>query len=157
MHTFLDNFHQGWKNSAQIDRYLNIDSSSGCGRNSEGENIVHTKCNFGGGANHSAEIISKVSAKESKKLVRLVIWTTDQQNLCLGTLLDKNMKTTKLQNVQSQQKRLRNGESKYVLMKKLIAHETMAKQIVTKIFMYLWHICMIMKIFLVEVLVTVCN
>ena len=82
MHIFLDNFHQGRKYSAQIaihkaelrremkftDKkylsisslqtdYLNLDSSSGCGKNSERENIAQKKCTFCGGANHSAEKI----------------------------------------------------------------------------------------------------
>ena len=76
MHIFLDNFHQGGKYSAQIAShqvefrregnftdqkylsisylhtdYLNLDSRSGCGINSERENIVKTKCTFCGGAN----------------------------------------------------------------------------------------------------------
>ena len=84
MHTFLDNFHQGGKYSAQIashqarlrreekltDRkslhisslqtdYLNIDSSSGFGIYSERAKTVQTKCTFCGGTNHSAENTSK--------------------------------------------------------------------------------------------------
>ena len=80
MHTFLDNFHRGRKYSAQIAShqaelrkegkfreqksfnisslqtdYLNHDSSSGFGRNSEGAHYVQTKCTFFGGNNHSAE------------------------------------------------------------------------------------------------------
>ena len=80
MHTFLDNFHQGGKYSAQIaihqaelrreekftdqkslnisslqTDYLNLDSSSGFGRNSERAHDVQTKCTFCGGTNHSAE------------------------------------------------------------------------------------------------------
>ena len=80
IHTFLDNFHQGGKYSAQIaihlaelrreetftdqkylsisslhTNYLNLDSSSGCGRNSKRANIVHGKCTFFGNANHSTE------------------------------------------------------------------------------------------------------
>ena len=71
MHTFLYNFHQGGKYSAQIDShqaelrregkftdhkslsisslqndYLNIDSSLGGGRNIERTNTVQKKCNF---------------------------------------------------------------------------------------------------------------
>ena len=77
MHIFLDNFHQGGKYSSQISShqeelrregkftdqkylsisflqtdYLNLDSSSGCGKNSERANHVQTKCTFCGGANH---------------------------------------------------------------------------------------------------------
>ena len=80
MHTFLDNFHQGGKYSVQIAShqaelrregkftdqkylsisslhtdYLNLDSSSGFGRNSEIENTVQTKCTFCEGTNHSEE------------------------------------------------------------------------------------------------------
>ena len=40
--------------SLQTD-YLNPDSNSGFGRNSERANAVHTKCTFCGGVNHSTE------------------------------------------------------------------------------------------------------
>ena len=84
MHTFLDNFHQGGKYSAQIAShqselrkeetytdqkslnilslqtdYLNLDSSSGFGRNSERAHYVQKNCTFCGGVNPSAENISK--------------------------------------------------------------------------------------------------
>ena len=84
MYIFLDNLHQGGKYSSQIASqmaelkiegkftdqkylsisslqtdYLNLDSRSECGRNSGRENLVHTKCAFCGGANHSAENVSK--------------------------------------------------------------------------------------------------
>ena len=80
MHIFLDKFHEGGKYSAQIaihqaelsreekitdqkslyisslqTDYLNQDSSSGFGRNSEISNNVQTKCTFCGGNNHSVE------------------------------------------------------------------------------------------------------
>ena len=92
MHTFLDNFRQGGKYSAQIDShqaelrregnftdqkslsisplktgYLNLDRISGCGRNSEVENLVQKKCTFCGGANHSAEKCFKRILKEKGK------------------------------------------------------------------------------------------
>ena len=80
MQILLDNFHQGGKytghtaihqeqlireekfsekqylyiKSLQTD-YLNLDSSSGSGRNNERANIVQTKCTFCGGANNFAE------------------------------------------------------------------------------------------------------
>ena len=79
MHIFLDNFEQGGKYSAQIDShqaelrrgekftdqkslnisslqnyYLNLDSSSGFGRDSERAHAVQTECTFCGGVNHSA-------------------------------------------------------------------------------------------------------
>ena len=80
MNIFLDNFHQGGKYSDQIDshqaelrreekfthqkylsisslqtEYLNLESSSGCGKNIEIANIVQTNFTFCGGAKHSAE------------------------------------------------------------------------------------------------------
>ena len=80
MHIYLDNFHLGGKYFSQIDihqaeirreekftdqkylsilslqtDYLNLDSSSGYGKNSERENLVQTKCTFCGSANHYTE------------------------------------------------------------------------------------------------------
>ena len=85
MHTFLDNFQQGGKHSAQIAShqeelrreekctdqkslnisslkadYLNLDSSSGFGRDSERAHFVQTECTSCGGSNHSAEKCFKV-------------------------------------------------------------------------------------------------
>ena len=79
MHTFMDNFHQGGKYPSRIaihqselrrevnltdqmflsvstlqTDYLNMDRISCCGRNSEREKLVQTKCNFCEFANHSA-------------------------------------------------------------------------------------------------------
>ena len=79
MHTFLDNFHQGQKYSAQIasdqaelrreenftdqkslsisslqTNYLNLHISLAFGRNSERAKIVQKNCTFCGGANNSA-------------------------------------------------------------------------------------------------------
>ena len=93
MHTFLDNFHQGGKYSAQIAShqaelrreekftdqkslnisslqidYLNIDSSSsGPSRHSEIAHSVQSKYTFCGGNNHSAEKCFKRIRKEKEK------------------------------------------------------------------------------------------
>ena len=92
MHTFLDNFHQGGKYSAQIAShqielrkeekftdqkslnisslqtdYLNLDSRSGSSRNSERANAVQTKCTFCGSDNHSAEKYFKMIRKGKDK------------------------------------------------------------------------------------------
>ena len=92
MHTFLDNFHQGGKYSAQIaihqaelrreekftdqkslnisslqTDYLNLDSSSGYSRNSKRAHSVQTKCTFFGSNNHSAEKCFKRVRKEKEK------------------------------------------------------------------------------------------
>ena len=80
MHILLDKFHQSVKYYDQIashqtklrrevnfidqkslsisslqNNYLNLDSRSGWGKNSERENLVQTKCTFCGGTNYSAE------------------------------------------------------------------------------------------------------
>ena len=87
----------------------------------------------------------------------MVIRTTDKRNVRLGNVLDVDLKITYLQNCQSHQKRARNGKSKYVLMKKVILHATTAKTTVTKIYMHLCHVCLVMTNLLVEILVTVSN
>ena len=43
--------------------------------------------------------ISKGSESKSKKLVRMVIWTTDKQNVRLGKNLDVDLNITSFQNV----------------------------------------------------------
>ena len=93
MHTFLDNFHQGGKYSAQISShqaelrreenftnqeslnisslqtdYLNLDSSSsGSSIHSERAHYVQAKCTFYVGNNHSAEKCFKIIRKEKEK------------------------------------------------------------------------------------------
>ena len=84
MHIFLDNFDQRGKYSTKIashqaelrrektftdqkslsilylqTEYLNIDRSSGSGKNGERANLVHTKCTFCGCVNHSTELFFK--------------------------------------------------------------------------------------------------
>ena len=119
MHTFLDNFPQGGKYSAQIAShqaelrrkekcmdqkslnisslytdYLNLGSSSGFSRNSEKTNTVQKKCTFCGGTNHSAEKNSKWSDRKRKNIVRLVLWTIDERNGHLENALDMDLKIT---------------------------------------------------------------
>ena len=93
MHTFLDNFHQGGKYSAQIEShqaelrreekfpdqkcfnissfntgYLNLDSgSSGSSRHNEIAHYVQAKCTFCGGNNHSAGKYFKWIRQEKEK------------------------------------------------------------------------------------------
>ena len=105
MHKFLDSFHQDGKYSDEIashqaelrieetfnDKkslnisslqtdYLNLDSRSAFGINSERTNNVQTKCTFCGGTNHSAEEYLKGSYRKRKNLVRLVLWSIDKRN-----------------------------------------------------------------------------
>ena len=92
MHTFLDNFRQGGKYSAQIaihraelrreeiftgqksisvtslqTNYLYLDSRSGFGRNGERLNTVQKSCAFCGGNDHSAEKYFKRIRQEKEK------------------------------------------------------------------------------------------
>ena len=103
MHTFLDNFHQGGKYSAQIAShqvelrreetftdqqslnisslqtdYLNLDSSSGSGRNSERAHAVQKKCTFCGGNNHSAEKCFRRIRKEKEKYLAVDVTSNRQ-------------------------------------------------------------------------------
>ena len=104
MLTFLDNFCQGGKYSTQIashqaalrreDKltdqkslnisylqtdYLNLNSSSGFGRNSERAHYIKKKCTFCGGTNHSAETCFKIIRKEKEK-VRVVDSSDNRQS-----------------------------------------------------------------------------
>ena len=119
IHTFMNNFLQGGKYSAQIAShqaelrrqetftdqkylsssslqtdYLKLDSSAGCGKNSKRAKNVQTKCTFCGGVNHSAEKNSKGSDRKSKKIVRLMLWTTDEQNGHLEKNLHMDLRIT---------------------------------------------------------------
>ena len=98
MHTFLDNFHQSGKYSAQLAShqaelrreeefpdqkclnisslqidYLNLDGSvSGSSRHNERARFVQKKCIICGLNNHSAEKISKGLDSKSRKIARLM-------------------------------------------------------------------------------------
>ena len=88
----MDNFHHSGKYSAEIAShqaeltrkgkftdqrylsisslqtdYLNLDSSSDCGGNSDRKNIVCANCPFCGCSNHSADFFSKWIRKEKEK------------------------------------------------------------------------------------------
>ena len=64
-------FHCSYQKSLNIpslqNDYLNLDSSSGFGRNSEREHDVQTKCSFCGGVNQSAEKCFKRIRKNKEK------------------------------------------------------------------------------------------
>ena len=119
INTFMNNFHQGGKYSAQIAShqaelrregkftdqkslnisslqtyYLNLDGSSGFGRNSERASTVQKKCTFCLGNIHSAEENSKGLDRRRKKLVRLMIRTIDKRNGHLENVLDLDLRIT---------------------------------------------------------------
>ena len=119
MPIFLDNFHHNGKHSAQISshqaelrregnftdkkylsisslqtNYLNLDRSSGCGKNSERENIVHTKCNFCGNANNSTEKCFKRIRNIKEKARAAGDLDKKVRNSRFTNVLDANMKIT---------------------------------------------------------------
>ena len=61
---------------------------------------------------------SKESDRKRENLMWLVIWTTDERNVRVRNVLDVDLKITLLKIFQSHQKRMINGESNYILMKK---------------------------------------
>ena len=81
----------------------------------------------------------------------------EEQNVRLGNALDVDMKITLLQNFQSHQKIMRNGEGKYGLMIKVIVNATTEKITVTKRYMHLWKECLAMTNAQVQIMVTFCN
>ena len=117
--------------------YLNLDSSASFGKNSKREHAVHTKCKFCGGTNHYAEKCSKRIIKEKEK-ARAVDASDNRRTertprKCFICGSEYHM-ITKCPNPPKDNE---NGESKYVLMKKVIFNETTARITVTKIYMHL--------------------
>ena len=118
MHTFLDNFHQSGKYSAQLAShqaelrreekytdqkclnisslqtdYLNIDNSlSGSSRHSNKSKSVHTKCTYCGLNKNYVENVTKRSERKRKKLARLVLHQTKIRIVQLGNALDADLK-----------------------------------------------------------------
>ena len=109
----MDNFHQGGIYSSQIASHqaelrreekftdqkylsisslqtdgLNLDRSSDFGRNNERANTVQIKCTFVEVFITLQKNVSKGSYRKIKKLVRLVLWTTDKRNGRLEKILD---------------------------------------------------------------------
>ena len=182
MHTFLDNFHQGGKYSAQIAShqaelmreekftdqkslnipslqtdYLNLDISSGFGSNSEIAHDVHTKGTFCEGTNQSAEKCFKGIRKEKEKS-RAVDVLENRRTECMPQKCFRcGSEDPMISKCSKPPKDNENGESKYVLMKKVIVYMTTVKITMTKRYIHLWHVCLAMTNVLVKHLVTVCN
>ena len=68
----------------------------------------------------------------------------DKWNVRLRNALDVDLNITWSQNVPSHQNITRNGESKYVLMKKVIVHATTAKITMTIRYTHLWQECLVL-------------
>ena len=112
--------------SLQTD-YLNLDSRSGSGRDSERAHAVQTECTFFRGVNHSAEQCFKRIRKEKEKACAVDVSSNRHMECpprkCFKCVSEDHI----IVNVPSHQKIMRNGESKYALMKKVIVHVTTAK------------------------------
>ena len=116
MHIFLDNFHQDGKYTARISNhqaelrrgknvtdqkylsitflqtdYLNLDSSSGSGRNKERANIVHKRSLFVEVLTILQKNASKGYKRIRKKLVQLEICTNNGLNVHLEMFIDVDL------------------------------------------------------------------
>ena len=183
MHTFLDNFHQIGKYSAQLAShqaelrreenypdqkcleisslqtdYLNMDNSvSGYSRNNQKAHYFQTKCTFCGLNNHSVEKCFKKFERKRKKLARLVFHLTKIQIVQHGNDLDADLKIILSQNVSSHLKTVRKDASLNVLRKKVIVHATTAMMTMNLKYTHLWHECRVMKNAKVNTMMTVRN
>ena len=118
MYTFLDNFHQSVKYSAQLTShqaelrreekypdqkclnisslqklYLNIENSlTGYSRHSEKYNSAKAKCTYCGLNNHSVENASKRSERKKRNLVLLLLHLTKIRIVQHGDALDEDLK-----------------------------------------------------------------
>ena len=90
------------------------------------------------------ENVSKGLKRKRRKLARLMFHPIDICNVRLGNALDVDLKITLSKNVLSHQNIMRDGEIKYVLMKKVIVHATTAKITMTIRYTHLWHECLVM-------------
>ena len=159
MHTFLDNFEDGGKYSAQIashqaelrreetftdqkslkfsslqSDYLNIDSSSDHDRDSETAHAVQSECTFCGGVNHSAEKFFKRISKEKEK-ARAVDVSSNRQvehtpRKCFICGSEDHM--------------IRKFPKQVCLNENFNYYCNNGKMIVTARYMHLWHECISM-------------
>ena len=90
-----------------------------------------------------------------------MIWTNEGLDVHLTNVSDADMKITQLPNFQNHLNITRKDESNSVSVKEVIVHRKKNARTVimttTKIYMNIWHVCLIMKKFLLEVSVTVRN
>ena len=141
--------------------YLNLDISSGSGKNSERVNHAQKKWTFCGGANHSEDKYFKKIRKNEEKCRAAGDsdkWRTERTpRKCFrcgseDNIIDKFPKTPKDN---------KNDESKYFSVKGVIVHHKNNMRtvimITTKRYMHLWHECLVMMKVLVEILAKVWN
>ena len=139
---------------------MNIDSSSGSGRNNERENLVQTKCTFCGGTKHSAKKCFK-DKKDKDKARELGDFYTKQTERPPWKCFKCDSVYHIVAKCPKPPKDNKNDERKSVSIQELIVHGKnnlkMVMMITTKRYMYLCHVCMVMTKVLVEILVTVFN
>ena len=157
MHTFLDNFEQGRKYLAQIAShqaetrreenlqnqkslnisslktgYLNLDSSSGFGRDSERAHAVQIECTFCGGIILYAEQFFKRIRMEKEKARAVDVSS------------NRKMEHTPWEcfRCESEDHMIAKFPNQVFLMKEVIMHATTAKMIVTARYMHIWNECL---------------
>ena len=170
MHTFLDNFHQSGRYSAQLashqaelrrgeiypdqkclsisslqTEYLNIDNSnSGSSRHNEKADSVQTKCTYCGLSNHSVEKCFKNIRKEKEKARSAGTLSKKKLIVQLGNDLDADLKIILSQSVPSHLKTVRKDASLTNLRKKVIVRATTVMMTMTIRYTHLWHECLMM-------------
>ena len=180
MHTFLDDFHQDERYSAQITShqsdlrreetftgqkslpnsalqtdYLNLDSRSGFEINTERASTVQKKCTFCGGANHSEKKCFKRIRKEKEKSHA----AGDSDNRRTERMPQKKFTCVSEDHLIAKfpkpQKDNKKRQKQVLFNEKGYRACDNGKN--TKRYMHLWHVCLVTKNVLVEILVTVCN
>ena len=170
MHTFLDNFQQSGKYSAQLashqselrreekypdqqclnisslqTEYLNLDSSqSGSSKQNEKANSAKAKCTYCGLSNHSVEKYSNKIRKEKEKNRSAGTSSKKIQIVQLGNALDADLKIILSQNVPSHLKTVRKDASLTNLRKRAIVQKITAMMTMTLKYTHLWHKCLMM-------------
>ena len=112
--------------------YLNIDSSSGFGRDSDREHADQTECTFCGGDNNSADQCFKRIGKEKEK-ARAVDVSSNRQ-------MERTPR--KCVRCESEDHMIAKCPKQVCLNKKIIMHATTEKMIVTARYMHIWHECL---------------
>ena len=167
MHTFMDNFHQGGKYSAQIAShqeelrreekftdqkslnisslqtyYLNIYSSSGFGRKSERAHVVQKKCTFCGGVNHFAEKYFKRIRKEKEKSRTVDVLDNRQTKRTPRKCFRCGSEDHMIEHFPKPPKDNDKRQKKVLFNEKGNRACDNGKKIVNKIYMHIWHECL---------------
>ena len=183
MHTFLDNFHQSGKYSAQLashqakfrreekypdQKFLNIsslqtdylkldNSLSGSSRHNEKANSAQTKCTYCGLNNHSVKKCFKNIRKEKQKARSA--GTSSNKNSdcparkCFRCGSEDHLIAKGPKPPKDSDKRRKSEKSK----EKLIVHATTAMMTMTLKYTHLWHECIMMTYATTKIMAIVRN